>query len=121
MALTVSVDQIHGVAGFPVAGNKVDLFITLNGTETVLLRNVSILAAGTNTPSQGATAQGSTTATTTPINSSGLYTFEVTPVDAERVALAEQDGLGIYMALVPPGSSQATLPPVSQGDIASDS
>jgi pilus assembly protein CpaB len=116
VAVTVSVDQVHGVAGFPVPGNRVDLFITLNGAETILLRNVTILATGTSSANQN-TAQGSTTATTTPVNSSGLYTFEVTPVDAERIALAQQDGLGIYMVLVPPGTAQVTLPPVSQGDI----
>ena len=44
VAVTASVDQVHGVAGFPVPGDKVDLMITLNSSETLLLQNVSILA-----------------------------------------------------------------------------
>jgi Flp pilus assembly protein CpaB len=87
----------------------------LNGTETLLLQNVLIIAVGQSTQ---IAAAGSSTATTTPANSSGLYTFSVTPTDAERIALAEQDGLGLYMTLVPPNSSSTSIPSVSQGNIA---
>jgi Flp pilus assembly protein CpaB len=115
VAVTASVDPIHSVASFPGTGDKVDLMVTLNGTETLLLQNVLIIAVGQSTQ---IAAAGSSTATTTPANSSGLYTFSVTPTDAERIALAEQDGLGLYMTLVPPNSSSTSIPSVSQGNIA---
>jgi Flp pilus assembly protein CpaB len=118
VAVTASVDPIHAVASFPGTGDKVDLMVTLNGTETLLLQNVSIIAVGQSTTPIAATS-GQSTATTTPANSSGLYTFSVTPTDAERIALAEQDGLGLYMTLVPPNSSTTTIPSVNQGNIAS--
>ncbi len=117
VAVTASVDPIHGVADYPGVGDKVDLMITLNGSETLLLQDVQIIAVGANGSTPAAT--GSTTATTTPTNTSGLYTFSVTPTDAERIALAEQDGLGLYMTLVPPNSPQVTIPPIGQGNITS--
>ena len=46
MAVTASVDQVHGVADFPLPGDKVDLMVALNGTETLLLQNVSVIAVG---------------------------------------------------------------------------
>jgi Flp pilus assembly protein CpaB len=121
VAVTASVDQVHGVGDFPGPGDKVDLMVTLNGTETLLLQNVSIIAAGqtsTGSNATGTTGQ-STTAATTPVSTSGLYTFSVTPTDAARIALAEQDGLGLYMTLVPPNSPPVTIPAVSQGNITS--
>ena len=83
------------MANFPVPGDKVDLMVTLNSAETLLLQNVSILAIGQATATKTA-GTASTTATTTPANTSGLYTFDVTPTNAEKIALAEQQGLGIY-------------------------
>jgi pilus assembly protein CpaB len=118
VAVTASVDQSHGVADFPSPGDKVDLMVTVNNAETLLLQNVSIIADGQTTTST-ASAAGSTTATT--VSTSGLYTFAVTPANAERIALAEQDGLGLYMTLVPPHSKPVTIPAVSQGNINSAS
>jgi len=95
--------------------------VALNGTETLLLQNVSVIAVGQSSNANivtGSTGQ-STTATTTPSNSSGLYTFTVTPTDAARIALAEQQGLGLYMTLVPPHSAQVSVPPVNQGNLTS--
>ncbi|HXQ63078.1 MAG TPA: Flp pilus assembly protein CpaB [Acidimicrobiales bacterium] len=119
VAVTASVDQTHGVADFPGPGDKVDLMVSLNGTETLLLQNVQIIAVGqtTVTATASVAAGQSTTAASTPTNTSGLYTFSVTPTDAERIALAEQEGLGLYMTLVPPNSPQVTIPSVNQGNI----
>jgi Flp pilus assembly protein CpaB len=120
VAITASVDQVHGVADFPSPGDKVDLMVSLNGAETLLLQNVSVIAVGQSSTATVAGVTGqSTTATSTPANTSGLYTFTVTPTDAARIALAEQDGLGLYMTLVPPHSSQVSVPPVSQGNVTS--
>ena len=86
VAVTASVDQVHGVANFPVPGDKVDLMVTLNDAETLLLQNVSVLAIGQSTTSNSTPAVAGTTATTLP-NTSGLFTFEVSPVNAEKIAL----------------------------------
>jgi pilus assembly protein CpaB len=116
VAISISVDQVHGVAGFPVPGNQVDLYVTLDGAETMLLQNVTILATGTGVPTK-ASDQNSTTSTTVPSNSSGLYTFEVSPAESQKIALAEQSALGLYMVLVPPGNAPVNLPPVNQGNL----
>jgi pilus assembly protein CpaB len=118
VAISISVDPVHGVAGFPVPGNKVDLFVNVNGAESVLLQNVSILASGTAVPTAITNqSSSSTTTTTTPASSSGLYTFSVSPADSQRIALAEQEGLGLYMVLVPPNNAPVNLPPLTQGNI----
>jgi Flp pilus assembly protein CpaB len=114
VAVTASVDQVHAVADFPGVGDKVDIMVTLNGAETVILQNVSIIAVGQNATSTPVTGS---TPTTAPVNTSGLYTFSLTPTDAEKIALTEQDGLGLYMTLVPPNNASVTVPPVNQGNI----
>jgi len=118
VAITASVDQVHGVADFPSPGDKVDLMVSLNGAETLLLQNVSVIAVGQSSTATVASIGQSTTATSTP-NTSGLYTFTVTPTNAARIALAEQDGLGLYMTLVPPHNPQVSVPPVNQGNVES--
>jgi pilus assembly protein CpaB len=120
VAISVNVDPVHGVSGFPVPGNKVDLFVNVNGAESFLLQNVSILASGTAVPVTG-TNQNSTTTTTTPASSGGLYTFSVSPSDSQRIALAEQEGLGLYMVLVPPNNAPVNLPPLTQGSLSNAS
>jgi pilus assembly protein CpaB len=108
VAVTVSVDQVHGVAGLAVPGDKVDLLVSVANAEQVLMQNVPILAIGQSTGAQGS-VQGAAT-TTSATSSSGLYTFEVRPTDAEKIALAQQQNLGIYMLLVPPGDPTVALP-----------
>jgi pilus assembly protein CpaB len=112
VAISISVDQVHGVAGLPEPGDRVDLIVNINETESFMLQNVPILAVGSATTGQAAQAP-TTTATTTSTNSSGLYTFGVRPSDASRIALAQQAGLGIYMVLVPPGNPVVTVPAVN--------
>ena len=120
VAVTASVDQTHGVADFPSPGDKVDLMVTVNGEETILLQDVTIIADGQATTGSAPTPAAATTGTTAPVSTSGLYTFSVTPANAERIALAEQDGLGLYMTLVPPNSKSVTVPSVNQGNITSE-
>jgi pilus assembly protein CpaB len=121
VAITISVDQVHGVAGLPVPGDKVDLLIDVNNTESSLLQNVTVLAIGqsttanTNTGAQSATETAS--GATGSGSSSGLFTFEVTPSDAARIALAQQQSMGIYMLLVPPGNPVTSIPSVTPDNI----
>jgi pilus assembly protein CpaB len=119
VAITISVDQVHGVGGLPEPGDKVDLLINLNNTESSLLQQVSILAIGQSTTANTNTSTQSATATTTATNSSGLFTFQVTPTDAARIALAQQQAMGIYMLLVPPGSGVTSIPSVTPSNILS--
>lgn len=103
VALTISADQVHGVAGLVQPGDQVDLLVQLtNGQESVLYQNVPVLAIG-STVAQHNTSGTTATATT----SSNLVTFAV-PLDAAaRIALVANGGGGasnIYMALVPPNN-----------------
>jgi len=118
VAISISVDQPHGVAGLPVPGDKVDLLITDNNTESSLLQDVSILAIGQNTTANTNTgAQSATETASSSSSSSGLITFAVKPSDAARIALAEQQSMGIYMLLTPPGSPVASIPSVNPSNI----
>jgi Flp pilus assembly protein CpaB len=107
VAVTVAVDQVHGVAYLPQPGNKVDLMITVSGAEDFLLQNVPILAVGQSTTSLPTSGQTQTANST---NSGGTYTFAVRATDALRIALAQQTGLGIYMILVPSNNAVVVAP-----------
>jgi pilus assembly protein CpaB len=127
VAVTVSVDQVHGVAGLLVPGDKVNLMVVLDpqlaalaggtpgappaagsgqdGDSTVryLYQNVEVLAIG-----QTAAADvGATEAPTNP--GSGLITFNVPPDAAQRIALA---GNNLYMTLAPKDFQPVDVPPV---------
>ena len=121
VAITVSVDQVHGVGNLPEPGDKVDLLINVNNTESSLLQQVPILAIGQNTTANTNTSAKSATATATATSTSGLFTFEVNPTDAARIALAEQQAMGIYMLLVPPGSGVTSIPSVTPSNVLSGS
>lgn len=117
VAVTVSVDSVHGVANLAQPGDKVDLLVNINGTESYLLQNVTILAVGQTTAGQTTTASATTTGTVT--NTSGLYTFETTPENAVRVALAQQQNLGIYLVLVPPNNPVVSVPQFNPANVLS--
>jgi pilus assembly protein CpaB len=124
VAVTVSVDQVHGVANLPAPGDKVDMLVSANGSTTFLLQNVPILAIGQNTgvPTSSAQTAGTTTAsssTTTPANTSGLFTFAATPTNAARIAFAEQNNLGIYLLLVPNGNPVVSVPGINAQNLLS--
>ena len=128
VAITISVDQVHGVAGLIQAGDQVDILVLLapGNKETSLYQNVPILAVGSNlvsptateTASSGSPSTGATTNTTAPpapaVSTSGLVTFAVPLAAAARIALAEAgSGGSIYLALVPPGSAPVPISPIS--------
>jgi Flp pilus assembly protein CpaB len=118
VAIAVSVDAVHGVANLPQPGDKVDLLTNVNGDEAYLLQNVSILAVGENTAGQAGGSTTTASSSATP-NSSGLYTFAASPQDASRIALAEQENLGIYLVLVPPNNPVVSVPEFSQANLLS--
>jgi len=113
VAVTISVDDVHGVAGLVVPGDKVDLLVNNNNTESPLLQNVPVIAIGQASTDQS----GQASATETSSLNSGLFTFAVSPYDATRIALAQQQDLGIYLLLVPPNNPVVGIPQVAVGGI----
>jgi pilus assembly protein CpaB len=91
-AMAVRVDDVVGVAGFVNPGNRVDVLVTIRQsppqTKTVL-QNVLVLATGTPMETQG---QG------TKAREVRVITVEVTPEEAEKLALAAHEGK-VTMAL----------------------
>jgi pilus assembly protein CpaB len=108
VAISVSVDQVHGVAGLIHPGDKVDILVDLNGNqETYLFQSVPVLAVGTTlVPTPGTNSTATASSATTPSN---VITFAVSPADAARIALADSDGGGvtggIYLALEAAGNT----------------
>jgi pilus assembly protein CpaB len=129
VAVTISVDQVHGVAGLLMPGDKVNMILVgadKNDEDLqyaqVLYQNVKILAIGTKTaPQAGDTSGTEEKATTTAEAGSGLITFTV-PLDAaQRIALATSGGSGnssLYLTLVPPDAQPVSgLPRVDTNSL----
>jgi pilus assembly protein CpaB len=120
VAITISVDQVHGVAGFLVPGDEVNIMVKdLAGgglfptAERYLYQKVQILAVGQSTLlSPGEQTSSSSTAAATA--GSGLITFNVPPEAAQWIASA-QDGGGIYLSLVAEDYTPKPLPPIDSG------
>jgi pilus assembly protein CpaB len=92
-AVSVRVNEVISVAGFVTAGTRVDVLLTgsPNGGEqqtTTVLQNVAVLASG-RTLERTSTGEAQNTA---------VITLEVTPEDAQRLALASKQGT-IQLAL----------------------
>lgn len=85
-AMSVKVNEVIGVAGFVVPGARVDVLVTIHdnraSTARAVASDVQVLAAGTRTdqtdPGKGKPAT--------------VVTLMVSPVDAERIALAATEG-----------------------------
>lgn len=123
VAITISVDQVHGVAGLVQPGDDVDLLVQLaNGRqEAYLFQNVPVLAIGSTLAAPGSPSSSTGTSSGTPASPSGLVTFAVPPTAAARIALAASGAGGvtgsIYLALVPPGNQPTVLPAISSGNL----
>jgi pilus assembly protein CpaB len=94
-AITVSVNDITGVAGFVFPGDRVDMVLTqtvtgggdgppLKVSETIV-RNLRVLATDQRTDSKGEDGKPV-------VKSFGNVTFEVTPKIAEKIAVAQSLG-----------------------------
>jgi pilus assembly protein CpaB len=90
-AMSVKVDEVIGVAGFVVPGTRVDLVVTLRGTNQAeesmsrtVVSNVLVLTAGTKLDQEQA-KDGKALPST-------VVTLAVAPNDAERIALASSEG-----------------------------
>lgn len=86
-AVAVKVDKVIGVAGFIHPGNRVDVLVTLvtgrsgNPVTKVVLENILVLAAGPAVEKKGKEP--------TQVD---VITLEVTPEEAEKLALAATEG-----------------------------
>src|SRR4030042_5208140 len=88
-AIAIKVDKVIGVSGFVHPGNRVDVLVTLHQekaqtsiTKTVL-ENILVLAAGPEIQTKGKEEKAS------PVD---VITLEVTPEEAEKLALAATEG-----------------------------
>jgi pilus assembly protein CpaB len=98
-AITIRIDELSGVAGFPEPGDRVDLILILpekapvrpNSTARMIYENVEVLGKG---PAPSAAAQNNG-AVVTNADASKLssLTLAMTPEQSVEVALAEQLGL----------------------------
>jgi pilus assembly protein CpaB len=131
VAITVSVDQVRGVAGFLVPGDEVNILVfqdvaggeggapapgevgitgVFNEVSRYLYQKVQVLAVGQSTllsPGEQASAEEGSTAST---GNTGLITFNVPPDAAQLIAMA-QNGGGMYLTLVPEDYQPKELPP----------
>ncbi len=93
-AISIKVNEVVGVAGFVVPGSKVDVLVTIeppqqagqrNRMTRVVVSNVQVLTAGSRIDQEAAQKEGK------PIPTS-VVTLLVSPEDAERIALAQNEG-----------------------------
>ena len=92
-ALSIKVDEVIGVAGFVVPGTHVDIIVTSRGggggrdepMSRIVVNNIEVLTAGTRFDQEKSRQDGQ------PVPTS-VVTLLVTPEDAERIALAQNQG-----------------------------
>ena len=125
-AVTLAVSDVQAVARLVVPGDRVNLMLTMDkegapqGKETrFVLQNVQVLAVGNSTALQPGEAAGEPqplAAGVVKTADSGLMTFAVPAIDAERVVHASQVG-SIHLTLVPPDFTPAPVAPVNDGNL----
>jgi Flp pilus assembly protein CpaB len=122
VAISISTDNIHGVAGFLVAGDEVNMAIKmteakpaenwtglkLDAVYQYMYQKVYVIAVGSNTVlAPGETASTDASSTTKTVDSS-ILTLEV-PADAALMIMSGQDA-GFYLALTPKDYVPAPVP-----------
>jgi pilus assembly protein CpaB len=89
-AVAVKVDKVIGVSGFIHPGNRVDVLMTLatgrtsNPMTKTILENILVLAVGSETKERKGVEEKSSL--------TDVITLEVTPEEAEKLALAATEG-----------------------------
>jgi pilus assembly protein CpaB len=90
-AISVKVNEVIGVAGFVVPGTRVDVVTVIKGQtmddsiSRIVVSNVTVLTAGTRYDQEEPKKDGKAIRST-------VVTLMVSPVDAERIALAQAEG-----------------------------
>lgn len=133
-AVTLSISDVQGVARLIVPGDHVNLMLTTDkptapGAGAVaaageketqfVLQNVEVLAVGNSTalqPGEIAAQNADVAAGQAKTVDSGLMTFAVPGIDAQRIVNASESG-SIHLTLVPPDYTPAPVPPVNRGNL----
>jgi pilus assembly protein CpaB len=130
-AVTLAVSDVEGVARLVVPGDHVNLMLTTDAPAAagassskqtkMVIQNVEVLAVGNTTALQPGEAAPQPAANAVKAGQaqtvdSGLMTFAVAGIDAERLVDASQVG-AIHLTLVPPDYSPAPTPPVNDGNL----
>jgi pilus assembly protein CpaB len=91
-AISVKVNEVIGVAGFVVPGSRVDVLVTVDDPNAqkgslsrAVVSNVQVLTAGTRFDQEKARADGKPMPST-------VVTLLATPLDAEKITLASNEG-----------------------------
>jgi pilus assembly protein CpaB len=115
-AISIKVNDVIGVAGFAVPGARVDVVATVRHPEDavarVLVSNVEVLAAGTRYDQQQA-RDGKPQPST-------VVTLMVTPAQAERIALASNEGQLTLMLRNPLDLNDVATPGVRLAKLVED-
>jgi pilus assembly protein CpaB len=105
-AMSVRINDVLGVAGFVLPGDRVDIMLTRDNYTDILLQNVKILAIGQLADERADKPQSAKTAT-----------IEVNSIDAQKLTLAQTVG-SLSLALRAAGSVEAAAPRrVTLGDL----
>ncbi|HEV7534463.1 MAG TPA: Flp pilus assembly protein CpaB [Acidimicrobiia bacterium] len=135
-AVTLAISDVQGVARLVVPGDHVNLMLTAdkpaaagagaaapaagdNKETQFVLQNVEVLAVGNSTtlqPGETAAQAAGDVAGQAKTVDSGLMTFAVPGLDAERVVHASESG-SLHLTLVPPDYTPAPVPPVNRGNL----
>ena len=134
-AIAIQLDVTRSVGGFIQSGDRVNVIVVAKPKQNeaqaadpnsptnvafMMLQNVKVISVGatfsttptatTAVPATGSTAAGNAAGTATSVV--GPITLEVTSDQAEKLALAATTQQ-IYLSLVPPGYTEAPVPPVA--------
>ena len=109
-AISVKVNEVIGVAGFVVPGSRVDLVVVISPNENtqdrvsrVVVSNVQVLTANTRYDQEEARKDAKAIKST-------VVTLMVSPLDAERIVLAQAEGQ-LTLTLRNPLDVEPTLTP----------
>ncbi|MGB0851722.1 MAG: Flp pilus assembly protein CpaB [Pikeienuella sp.] len=110
-AATIRIDSVSGVAGFLLPNDRVDVFLTRKGTAglstNVILQNIKVIAVDQFSDQDSNLARVARTAT-----------VEVTPDDAQRLALAQQIGrISLSLRQIDEVGTNEEIAPVKIDDI----
>ena len=111
VAVSVTANQVHSVAGLIEPGNEVDIMVDVNGAqERYLYRSVPVLAVGTTLVP--APVKSVSSASTSTALANNVITFAVPLTYASYIAQANNGGSGIiggvYLALA--GTNNGSMP-----------
>lgn len=110
-AATIRIDSVSGVAGFLLPNDRVDVFLTRKGSgglsTNVILQNIKVIAVDQFSDQDSKLARVARTAT-----------VEVTPDDAQRLALAQQIGrISLSLRQIDEVTTTEEIAPVNIDDI----